>query len=187
MTRSLFVATEEGASPGLASAVQVVSDSLELGVSVGESFRFIPCEDIPGINFELIPREYGPKTDRIICMVVQPSARGSFVDAIFYHQALFPSPADNPIAAVEITKNDLKESGNMSDQRAAKFAPLSFVKRVLGGLRLEQTCLSWEAILMTLTLGGSPRSSSLSMRLASPERWRSLSTIFRKSWHKNVF
>tara|TARA_R110000824_G_C15215916_1_gene677136 strand:+ start:124 stop:669 length:546 start_codon:yes stop_codon:yes gene_type:complete len=126
MTRSLFVATEEGASPGLASAVQVVSDSLELGVSVGESFRFIPCEDIPGINFELIPREYGPKTDRIICMVVQPSARGSFVDAIFYHQALFPSPADNPIAAVEITKNDLKESGNMSDQRAAKFAPLKF-------------------------------------------------------------
>ena len=122
---TLYVCTEEGASDGLKSAVQVVSDRLDLGITVGSASYF---KNISGrkIAFELVPSTYGSEFEKIICVVVQAKKGGSFVDALFYRGTELPSPANTPIAAVEITKNGLKDSGNMTDQRASKFAPLIF-------------------------------------------------------------
>ena len=57
-----------------------------------------------------------------VCVV--SSAGGSFCDVLFFEGKQLPVEDSKPIAAVEITKNNGNDAGNMHAQRAAKFVPL---------------------------------------------------------------
>lgn len=57
--------------------------------------------------------------------LISPAKQNSFVDVLYFEGEEFPNPDSSiPFACVEITKNTFKESGNMTDQRSAKFIPV---------------------------------------------------------------
>lgn len=125
--KDLIVLTEEGYSDSLLGAIKLVSDKFNLNADTSD--QILPqsffSEEKQAIGFT-IPQSPNSGVANVVCLIVSPPEQGSFVDSLFYlnEEGSLPSPSDEPLSAVEITKNGLGESGNMSDQRAAKFMPL---------------------------------------------------------------
>ena len=120
--RKLVLLTEEGHS---SSCISVANFILKKYVSSGEEI----VDSIPLIaNKTLRDRVvYGwcyttTAGRKVECLLMSPAQRGSFVDYLaFLVEEGIPLQKHIPIAAVELTKNGFSESGNMTDQRAAKF------------------------------------------------------------------
>lgn len=126
MKKQLVVLTEEGPNEGLIGAINyfLKRHSQKLSYTASPTELVTDTEHGVAIGWEyaLPEGEFG----RVVCKIIDAPSGGSFVDTVFYitdHNAI-PSPADEPVFACEITKNTLAESGNMSDQRSAKFYPL---------------------------------------------------------------
>lgn len=127
MKKQIVVLTEEGPNEGLIGAVNYF---LSKRSSQKLSYFENPTELVTqtqhgtaiGWEYDLPEGEFS----RVVCKIVDAPKGGSFVDTVFYvtEHGTLPSPEEEPAFACEITKNTLEESGNMSDQRSAKFYPL---------------------------------------------------------------
>ena len=116
---TLWILTEEGPNKTLANAIKVYDPTLKIDES---KFRF-KRKRMAG---KLVWKITGLTSDKYshfrVCVV--SSASGSFCDVLFFEGKQLPVEDSKPIAAVEITKNNGAEAGNMHAQRAAKFVPL---------------------------------------------------------------
>ena len=127
MKSQIVVLTEEGPNDGLVGAINYF---LSKRGTQKLSYLQDPVELITetqhgtaiGWEYSLPEGEFS----RVVCKIIDAPKGGSFVDTLFYtaEHGTIPSPEDEPAFACEITKNTLVESGNMSDQRSAKFYPL---------------------------------------------------------------
>jgi hypothetical protein len=128
LSKQIVVLTEEGPSESLVGAINYFlhfedSEQRLLNSSVpSESIDKAGNITAIGWEYPLAPGKFS----KVVCKIVSPAEKGSFVDVLFYvtEDDTLPQPSDPPSLAVEVTKNGLGESNNMSDQRAAKFYSL---------------------------------------------------------------
>jgi len=126
--RQLVVLTEEGPNDGLVGSINYALDRAGANQNLSLSEVAQPCahsvfgSTAIGWYYDL---PLGGKYSRIVCAISSPSVQGSFIDSIFYDMEFgqLPEPNDEPFLGLELTKNSLKDSGNMSTQRGTKFYP----------------------------------------------------------------
>lgn len=116
MKLNLFILGEEQASLEIMTVISWWIKS-PLSVDVNK-VRFIPVPIYGNLFFKI--EGVALEQYHSVYYGIISKTGNSFVDYLIYEGNTIPEEDSLPVAALEATKNDGKESGNMSDQRAGK-------------------------------------------------------------------
>jgi hypothetical protein len=122
MKKTLWCLTEEQVSFDIVNLIKWVCDKYGYSFEITGEVDFNVFLLDNKVSFEIT----GLNSDvyhRFIYTLVEKKGNG-FVDYLFYEGDNFPVENTKPIAVAEGTKNNGKESGNMSDQRSPKLIPI---------------------------------------------------------------
>jgi sulfur carrier protein ThiS len=117
---NLYILGEENPSHEILTVISwYLGKNIEVDIK-NVKYEFCPINgnlffEITGISIENYEKIY---------YAMVSSAGNSFVDYMIFEGDNPPDPDSKPVAAVEATKNDPRQSGNMSDQRAPKMIAL---------------------------------------------------------------
>jgi hypothetical protein len=110
---------EEGLN-GLENAIKIIDPTLNKNGQI--TYNISLCKKTNKVVYEIMGLE-SDKYDKFYYSLSAPKGKGTFVDLLFFEtrDSDLISEGSEPFYAIEVTKGDGNSSGNMTEQRAAKF------------------------------------------------------------------